>query len=455
MNIMTELRELIASSDKKVVIIDDDPTGNQTISNLAVLTEWEIDTLQRELIEPESGFFILTNSRSMPGEEAATVNKQIGENLARASKLSGKDFVVISRSDSTLRGHYPVETEALKAALRNTLGCTFKCDILIPFFAEGKRYTKDDIHWIVKQGQWIPVSETEFAKDPVFGYKSSNLREWVAEKLGSIKPSNVRSISLDDLRYGGPKRVYEILTQDTSTPVIVNAVNYEDLAIFTLGAIRAEESGYRFMYRTAASFVAMRTGAASKGLMDREEIYKNTMPDRYGGLVIAGSYVNLTTRQISKALELEWVRGIEVDVYKLLELSNRENYIKHICREAVDVIKTGKTAFIYTTRKQIKGHTAVSSLQLGEEIAEGLVEITKRIKKANLRFVLVKGGITSHIIATKAFNITKARVRGQVYPGISVWEAIQPSDWQGIPYIVFPGNVGEENTLKEILEILG
>ncbi|CEP66506.1 Protein of unknown function, DUF1537 [Moorella glycerini] len=454
MNQAAELEKLITNSDKKVVIIDDDPTGSQTISNLTVLTEWSIAALARELTEPGPGFFILTNSRSMPGEEAAAVNKEIGENLARASLMTGKDFIVISRSDSTLRGHYPAETEALKTALRNTLDYDFKCDVLIPFFEEGGRYTKDDVHWIVKQGKWVPVSETEFAKDPVFGYKSSNLREWVSEKAGWLKPSAVRSISLDDLRYGGPERVYKILTQDISTPIIVNAVTYKDLEIFTIGAMRAESSGYRFMYRTASSFVAVRTGAASKNLMGRGEIYKNIPKDRYGGLVIAGSYVNLTTRQLSKALELEWLKGIEVNVYKLLEPLDYEDYICQISQMVEDTIKTGNTAVIYTTREYIKGGPAANSLKLGEEISRGLVEIAKRIR-ANLSFVLAKGGITSHTIATQAFNITKARVRGQVYPGISVWEPFPPSSLQGIPYIVFPGNVGDENTLKEVLEILG
>lgn len=442
------------SHPKKVVIIDDDPTGSQTISNLPVLTEWPVALLEKELREPGAGFFILTNSRSMPGEEAAAVNKEIGENLARAGISTGRDFMVISRSDSTLRGHYPVETEALKGALKNDLGHVYQCDVIISFFGEGGRYTRDDIHWVVRQGQWIPAGETEFARDPVFGYQSSNLREWVAEKTG-IDPADVRSISLDDLRHGGPEKVYAILTQDTSTPVIVNAVTYDDVETFTRGSLQAEDAGYRFMYRTAASFVAVRTGAASKRLLTTRDIYQEKpSPEALGGLVIAGSYVNLTTQQLEKAQELERVRGIEADVNQLVEPLEARDYIKEISRRAAAVIGAGKTAVIYTTREYIRAESLAGNLQQGTAIAYSMAEIAAHVG-VKPRFVLAKGGITSHVLATRAFRITRARVLGQVYPGVSVWEPERSSGLYGIPFVVFPGNVGDAGTLKEILEIMG
>ncbi|AOQ22920.1 hypothetical protein MTAT_24430 [Moorella thermoacetica] len=441
------------SYPKKVVIIDDDPTGSQTISNLPVLTEWPVALLEKELREPGAGFFILTNSRSMPVEEAAAVNREVGENLARASRMTGKDFIVISRSDSTLRGHYPAETEALKGALKDILGHVYQCDVIMPFFGEGGRYTRDDIHWVARQGQWIPAAETEFAKDSVFGYKSSNMREWVAEKTG-LDPAKVRSISLDDLRYGGPEKVYAILTQDTSTPVIVNAVTYDDVETFTRGSLQAEEEGYRFMYRTAASFVAVRTGAASKKLLTTRDIYHDKpSPEANGGLVIAGSYVNLTTQQLEKAQELERVQGIEVDVNKLIDLLNAQGYIREISQMASTEIEAGKTVVVYTTREYIKAKSLAGNLQQGTAIAYSMAEIAANVG-VKPRFVLAKGGITSHVLATRAFRITRARVLGQVYPGVSVWEPDRSSALYGIPYLVFPGNVGDADTLKEVLKLM-
>jgi hypothetical protein len=177
-DLLPEISSAVQRSGEKVVVLDDDPTGTQTVHNVPVLTEWPVEALQAELESRSTTFYLLTNSRSLPLEEAQALNREIGQNLLEASRQTGHKFVVISRSDSTLRGHFPGEVQALDGAL----GGGYDSWLIILFFEEGGRYTINDIHY-VQEGDWlVPAGQTEFARDASFGYHASNLREWVAEK---------------------------------------------------------------------------------------------------------------------------------------------------------------------------------------------------------------------------------------------------------------------------------
>ena len=172
----------VAGDNKKIIVLDDDPTGTQTVHDVLVLTEWSPATLSVALGRPEPVIFILTNSRSYSLEQAQEMNRQIAENVGAAALRRGCDLEVISRSDSTLRGHFPGEVLALRDGLQATLGRRYDGCIIVPALFEAGRYTLDNIHW-VKEGDWLtPAAQTEFARDASFGYRSSDLRNWVAEK---------------------------------------------------------------------------------------------------------------------------------------------------------------------------------------------------------------------------------------------------------------------------------
>ncbi|HEU5432646.1 MAG TPA: four-carbon acid sugar kinase family protein, partial [Thermomicrobiales bacterium] len=213
-------RTAIAASDRQVVAIDDDPTGVQTVHAVAVLADWSVPMLAAELAGERPAFFILTNSRSMPAAEARRVNAEIARNLRAASRQTGVDFVVASRSDSTLRGHFPAETDALAGALGN-----IDAVLICPAFFEGGRVTIDDVHYVRLGDRLVPAAETEFARDAAFGYRSSNLRYWIAEKTGGrFGADDVVSISLADIRDGGPHRVAARLAAAArGRPVVLNA----------------------------------------------------------------------------------------------------------------------------------------------------------------------------------------------------------------------------------------
>ena len=104
--------------------------------------------------------------------------------------------VMVSRSDSTLRGHYPVETDVIAEQLG-----PFDAHFLVPAFFEGERITRDSVHYLMVNGAPVPVHETEFARDSVFGYSHSYLPDYVEEKTGGrIRADQVQRFLLDDVR---------------------------------------------------------------------------------------------------------------------------------------------------------------------------------------------------------------------------------------------------------------
>ena len=260
----------MAASGRAVVALDDDPTGVQTVHDTIVLAEWDAATLAAELRRSRPLFFLLTNSRSLPEAAATELNRKIAMNLLAAREETGVAFVIASRSDSTLRGHFPAETDALADALGGFDGV-----LLCPAFFEGGRVTAGDVHFVREDDRVLAAAETEFARDATFGYRARTLPTWVEEKsAGRVPSSEVVSISLEEIREGGPDRVAQRLRQmHGGRPVIVNALDYPDLWTVVLGLLQVEGEGKRFLYRTAASFVRARAGIPARLLLTRDELF--------------------------------------------------------------------------------------------------------------------------------------------------------------------------------------
>ncbi len=450
-----EIQDKIKASGRKVVVLDDDPTGTQTVHNVLVLTEWSVEALQYALVRDETVFYILTNSRSFPVEKAVAINREIAMNLARAAESLNQDFDVVSRSDSTLRGHYPKEVQALRQALENCLGTTFKGEIIAPFFLEGGRLTAYDIHW-VEEGDWlVPAAQTEYAQDPVFGYHHSNLREWVEEKTGGkTKADSVVSVALDLIRGKGPSAVAAVLKAvGGGQSVIVNALTYRDMEVFVLGLLEAEDQGRRFLFRTGASFVKVRGGIEDRGLLTSRELFPEGAPTTAGGLIVVGSYVQKTTEQIQLARNLNRLVSIELSVPTILNSHTRQKEIKNITGQADKALRKGCDVMVFTSRSLITGRSHEENVEIGRQVSDVLVQLLKDLQVAP-RFVVAKGGITSSDIGTKALNIKRAMVLGQILPGIPVWLMGEESRFPGIPFVVFPGNLGTTDSLAQVITVL-
>jgi len=444
------IRSAVSASGHKLVALDDDPTGVQTVHDTAVLARWSIDDLTAELRDPRPVCFVLTNSRSLPERDAARLNQEIAANLVAASRATGVPVAVASRSDSTLRGHFPAETDALAAMLGPIDGV-----LLVPAFFEGGRYTIDDIHWVQTGAGLVPAAETEFARDPSFGYTASNLRAWVEEKTrGRIRADQVASIALGDLRQGGPERVASILASvQQQQPVVVNAASYRDLEVVALGVLRAEASGKRFLYRTAAGFVRVRAGLSQRALLSRAELVGAGAPQSLPGLVVVGSHVRRSGEQLAHLLAQPGIAPVEIDVPALLDARERDPAISSAQRQASAALARGVTPVIFTSRTVEQAADREAQLDISRSISAALVA-TVRGTTGQPGWIVGKGGITSSDIGTAALDVRRAIVLGQIAAGIPVWRLGPETRYPGLPYIVFPGNVGEVETLTVVVDTL-
>ncbi|KAG8651617.1 uncharacterized protein LOC110616633 isoform X2 [Manihot esculenta] len=446
-----DIRRLNQSNSKVLVVLDDDPTGTQTVHDIEVLTEWSVGSLVEKFKKKPTCFFILTNSRALSSEKASALIKDICRNLSDAAKsIEDVDYTVVLRGDSTLRGHFPEEADAAVSVLGE-----MDAWIICPFFLQGGRYTIEDVHYVADSDRLVPAGDTEFAKDAAFGFKSSNLREWVEEKTkGRIPASSVTSVSIQLLRKGGPNAVCKLLCglQKGST-CIVNAASERDMAVFAAGMIQAELKGKSFLCRTAASFVSTRIGIIPKAPILPKDLGINK--DKNGGLIVVGSYVPKTTKQVEE-LKIQCgaiLRTIEVSVDKLAMKSQeeREEEISRASEMADFFLGARKDTLIMTSRELITGKSPSESLEINFKVSSALVEIVQRIS-TRPRYILAKGGITSSDLATKALEAKCAKIVGQALAGVPLWLLGPESRHPQVPYIVFPGNVGDSKALAEVVK---
>ena len=443
-DLIPEIQERIKKDSRKIVVLDDDPTGTQTVHNIVVLTEWSVQSLEKELASAAPVFYILTNSRSLTLEESQKLHREIGRNLKQACANTAVQVEVISRSDSTLRGHFPGEVDALA----KTLGLESKPYLIAPFFLEGGRYTINDIHYVAEGEDLIPAAQTSYAQDVAFGYKHSNLKYWVEEKTGGRIPAqDVTTITLDDLRIGGASCVTgKLVAVREASAVAVNCASYHDMEVFILGLLEAEAQGCTFLPRTAASFVQIRAGIRKRELLNKEEL---VVENGHGGLIIVGSYVPKTTAQLQALLANSTIEYIEVKIEHLLDKAMCDVEVMRATDMANLYIKNGKDVVIYTSREFVRGSDAASNLSIGNLISKSLISIVRNIE-VQPRYIIAKGGITSSDVATKGLNIKRALVLGQALAGVPVWQLGAESRYPGMSYIVFPGNVGDENALADL-----
>jgi len=444
-----DIQAYLRARKEKLVVIDDDPTGSQTVQNIPILTTWDLNSLREELRNELPAFYILTNTRGMPLDAAKAINAEIGRHLQFLAQEMGTRVGIVSRSDSTLRGHFPGELEALVQGWNADVDAW----LIIPTLLGGGRYTVGDIHYVA-EGDWlIPAGESPYAKDATFGYHSSNLKDWVEEKTGGrVRAAQVHSISLEDIRVGGPTAVeMRLMELHKGSICIVNAVSLRDLEAFTLGVLAAESKGQRFIYRTGPSFVPVRIGMRPYPLLDQ-----NHLPPagtNAGGLIVVGSYVPNTSRQVEVLQQRKLTCSIEVRAENLIATELREREIQQAAQRVNQELAQGNDALLFTSRTLISGETADKSLEIGQFISSGLIRILNRIE-IRPRYVLAKGGITSSDVATEWLGVKRAMVLGQISRGISVWQLGPESRYQGLVYIVFPGNVGTPESLAEVVSMM-
>lgn len=429
------------SAKPKIIVLDDDPTGSQTVHSCLLLTRWDEETLRLGLRDKSPIVFILTNTRSLTPEKAASVTREVCQNLKVAIAAEAiHDFLIVSRSDSTLRGHYPIETDAIAEELG-----PFDAHFLIPAFFEGGRITRHSVHYLMVNSVETPVHQTEFAKDSVFGYSHSYLPDYVEEKTkGRIHADTVDRILLADIRYGSLDRFMDMTDNQCA---VVDGESQADLDSFAKHILDAVSQGKKFLFRSAASILTSLADLGPQPIAADE--MATYVRDGKPGAVIVGSHVKKTTEQLERLLKEPNTVSIEIDVSHLLEDSSE--YRADMLNETLEKVRTAhaddKTPVIYTSRQELQFKTAETRLAFGEAVSALLMDIVRGLP-TDIGFLISKGGITSNDVLSTGLSLKSVRLLGQIIPGCSVvkTEANHPL-FPNLPVVLFPGNVGDTNAL--------
>lgn len=438
---------------RRVVVLDDDPTGTQTVRDVPVLTRWSDDDVRWAMRQPAAGFFVLTNTRSLTPGEAAARNTEVAQRCLAVAAEMNVEVAFASRGDSTLRGHFPLEPETLAEALSRN-GQPIDAMLLCPAYIDAGRVTLDGIHWLQSVSGLTPVAESEFARDSTFGYRSSRLADWVEEKSGGrIPASTVSHISIDRIREGVGAVAPALRAARGGQVVVIDAVSDDDLKVISLAVLDAESAGSRFIYRVGPSFVRARLGQEASAPLDDAALSELVNHDSKG-LVVVGSHVELTTRQLAVLRQRVAVEHIELDVMALLDDQRADVQIKNAVADAAAALHES-TVVLSTSRHLVTGSDPATSLVIARRISNALTKaVSELVGMRKPAYIVAKGGITSSDIATEALKVERAWVRGSLLPGVvSLW---QPADGPsaGLPFVVFAGNVGTESALAEVVQRL-
>ncbi|MBN3909760.1 MAG: four-carbon acid sugar kinase family protein [Nostoc sp. NMS1] len=431
----------------KIIVLDDDPTGSQTVHTCLLLMHWDVDTLRSGLQDDSPIFFVLTNTRSLTPESATSVTKEVCQNLKIALNAEGiDDFLIVSRSDSTLRGHYPIETDAIAQELG-----PFDAHFLVPAFFEGGRITRNSVHYLMIGGVPTPVHETEFARDSVFSYHHSYLPKYVEEKTqGRINTEAVERFLLADIRAGSLERLLKL---NGNQCVVVDGETQDDLNRFAVDVLAAASQGKRFLFRSAASILTALAALPPQPIAaeNMAQYVRQGKP----GAVIVGSHVKKTTQQLEALLQVEGTVGIEVNVARLLDDANQSAVLLTEIKESTQAAhEAGKTPVVYTSRQELSFKDVNTRLEFGAKVSSLLMDIVRALP-SDIGFLISKGGITSNDVLSTGLALTSARLLGQILAGCSM--VLTPSDhpqFPDLPVVLFPGNVGDADALATIYQRL-
>lgn len=442
--------------ETKIIAIDDDPTGSQTVHSCLLLTAWDVDTLVNALLDDSPLFFILSNTRGMDATRAAQVTRAICVNLKQAlDSLQRRDRminpIVVSRSDSTLRGHYPVETDIIAEELG-----PFDAHFMVPAFFEAGRFTRDSVHYLVVDAKPVPVHDTEFARDSVFGFSTAYLPDYVEEKTkGRIKASQVERFVLSDVR-GDSRERLRLLSDNVCC--VVDCETQADLNHFAEQLQEVAAEGKRFLFRSAASLLTALAKLPPQPIPAQDMAYY--VREHQPGVILIGSHVAKTSAQLAYLREHTDVAPIHIDVERLnltdtaQQTEAAAQLVEAIIAQVAKCHAEGKTVALYTSRSELQFPSQAERLAFGERVSALLMALVRRLP-TSIGFLISKGGITSNDVLSTGLQLKQSRVLGQILTGCSVIRC--PADharFPNLPVIIFPGNVGDETALARAYAIL-
>jgi uncharacterized protein YgbK (DUF1537 family) len=419
-------------------VLDDDPTGVQTLAGIRVLLAWDAAKVVAALAGRPS-VHLITNSRALsPAAAGALV-----ADAARLVLESVPDAHLVLRGDSTLRGHLREEYEAVRGAAAPD---AWPVLVLVPALPLAGRVTRGGVHLVERDGASIPLDETEYARDGVFSYSTARLLGWAEERsAGLFAAANGREIHLDELRRRGASAVADALRELASDgrPAVLapDAVNADDLALIAEGYATAIRAGVSALVRCAPAFAGVLAGTTAPRLVDPPRSSEG------GVLLVCGSYVPATTRQLGAIAAARPGTLVEVDADALAG-PEAEVEIARAAATATAMLRRERFAAIATPRTRSE---QTSSLAAGQRVAAGLARVAGLVEPRP-PVIIAKGGITSAVTLHTGLRVDVADVVGPVLPGVSLWHAV--AGQRPLDYLVVPGNVGDDDLLVRLLDVV-
>lgn len=394
---------------RKMVVLDDDPTGIQTVHDCLLITHWSEAEVEHAMQDPRWFFYVLTNTRAMTRQQAADVTRDAMQVVVRVAQRLGFRLIVVSRSDSCLRGHFPLETDVMRQVLTEMGEDVMPRTTFCPAFIEAGRFTIDGVHYMKDGEHLVPVSQTEFARDNVFHYSHSDLEGYIREK-------------------GADPADYQV----------VNAATYEELYAFTRQFLAdLEHYDGAVVIRSSSSLPRAMSGISDQPLLDREALHMQGTV----GCFVVGSHVSKTTRQLQRLLECPGVTGVELPIQRILD--DAPGLLAEVSAAMAQAAAAGLTPVVFTARQEVRLADADARQHLGQTVSDFLVSIVQHLPFTPA-YLVAKGGITSHDILTHGLQVRTATVMGQVVNSVPCIMT------ERFPYIIFPGNVGGDDSLREV-----
>lgn len=425
-----------SAAREPLVVLDDDPTGVQTLAGIRVLLAWDPERVRAALAGRPS-VHLITNTRALPAERV----RPFVADAARAALEGAPDAAVVLRGDSTLRGHLLEEYLGVRDVVAPSGRPVL---LLVPALPSAGRVTIGGVHLFDRDGRRTPLHQTEYARDGVFAYSSARLLEWAEERSdGLFRAVAGRELHLDVLRSRGPAAVTDALLalSASGAPAVLapDAETPDDLEIVAEGYRAATADRALVIVRCAPTFVGVLAGSTAPGLVPPPSA-------RDGVLVVCGSYVPQSTRQLSQLLAARPRSLVEADVVALAG-DEPSSEVAVLAKEVSRRLAADRLAVLATPRERPAGTTG---LDAGERIAAGLARVVAAVSPIPST-VVAKGGITAAVTLRDGVGAAEADVVGPVAPGVSLWSARRP-DGGELDYLVVPGNVGGDDQLARLVD---
>jgi uncharacterized protein YgbK (DUF1537 family) len=236
--------------------------------------------------------------------------------------------------------------------------------------------------------------------------------------------------------------------------VVINSVDYADLEIVALAVTEARPNGRSYLYRTGPSFVRALAGLTARAPLGPADIWPAGHTGGHG-LIVVGSHVGLTSRQVAFAKAQGGLIEIELEVSRVIGPGAHDDYVAAIGARARAEL-AGANVLVSTSRDLVRGADAGTSLQIARDVSSAVAGVVRAAVTARPCWIVAKGGITSHDVAVRGLGIRRAEVLGQLFPGmVSVFRPVKAApEAVGVPYVVFAGNVGDEEALAVVVNLL-